>query len=410
MSSVQNTAAGGLYASWERPAVFIGAAALLLCAVASAIGGAFYAPHFVDFFRAYLVGYMLWLGVALGGLALLMISRLTGGAWADQIRPALESAAQTLPLLALLFLPIVLGAGLLYPWADKEFLGHNEKIQNKAFYLNVPFFAVRAAIYFGVWITLGLSLVRGLRRLGPAPTLEQMRRLRAISAVGLGLYGLTITFAVIDWTMSLTPEWFSTIYGAMLATGQLLAGMGFAVAITLLPVVVSGGSWASRSSEPPNHPTTQSPHKQVLNDLGNLMLAFTMIWAYMAFSQFLLIWSGNLPEEITWYLHRLRGGWQWFALAILVLQFAVPFCLLLSRDVKRNPRHLFAIAVLILVMRAVDLFWVIAPSYPPGVWLAYLLAPFAVVGLGGLWLGWFLRLLLTAPPAVVFVEEGHAHD
>jgi hypothetical protein len=397
VSTVRDTPEGAVYASWQRPALVATVIGLAVCAAGGVL-------HPAAFFRAYLVGFMLWLGVALGGMALLMISRLTGGAWADQLRPVLESATQTLPLVAALFLPVLIGLHAIYPWPAQDYFGDNPEalkgLQFKIVYLSTPFFVGRAVAYLVIWNVLGLLLVRGLRNLGPTPTLHQLRRLRAVSAVGLGVYGLTVTFAVIDWTMSLDPKWFSTIYGAMLAVGQLLAGMAFAVAVTVLPFT--------------RRPRSEGPHPQVLNDLGNLMLTFTMLWAYMAFSQFLLVWSGNLPEEIVWYLPRLNNGWQWFALAVLVFQFVVPFCLLLSRHNKRQPRYLVTVALIALAMRPVDLFWVIAPSFPPdadwAMWLTYAVVPFAVVGLGGIWLILFLRNLEAAPPAVVRFEEGHAHD
>jgi hypothetical protein len=385
---------------WLRPALIVGGACLLVCAGFALLDARL-------FFRAYLVAFMLALGAALGCLALLMIGRLTGGRWNAQLRPVLEAAVQTLPLLAGLFVPLLLGLRFVYPWAaDPNLFSANPALANKGVWLSVPFFAGRAVLYFLIWGGLGWLLVRGLRRLGPNATSDEMRPLRAVSAVGLGLYGLSMTFAAIDWTMSLEPEWFSTIYGVMLATGQMLTGLAFAVVLTLLPILLD------RDEERP--PTG------ILDDLGNLLLAFTMLWAYMGFSQLLLIYAGNLPEETVWYLHRMQGPWEWPGLAILLFQFGTPFLLLLRPDVKRNPRALFGVALLILFMRSIDLTWVVAPSFgfgplardDPHAWLLALTLPLAVAGVGGLWLAFFLWRLRLAPPPVLPsapTEEAPAH-
>jgi hypothetical protein len=237
-----------------------------------------------------------------------------------------------------------------------------------------------------------------------SPQLPQ--RFRLLSGPGLGVYGLGITFASVDWFMSLEPKWFSSIYAVVIAVGMLLAAFTFAVLVT---------AWVADRP-----PMAEYVTPQVLNDLGNLMLAFTMIWAYVAFSQFLLIWAGNLPEEISWFKHRFDAGWSWLALALVLFQFIVPFVLLLSKDVKQNPRSLAATALLVLVMRLVDAVWTIgpvSPEYesllPPIAWWDQWLIVALPAGLGGLWLGVFLwqlqkrPLILARDPAFA---EGMAHE
>ena len=263
----------------------------------------------------------------------------------------LEAAARTLPVVTLFFVPIALaGLPALYPWARPEVVAADPVLQAKRAYLNVPFFLARAVLYFAGWNAIVWLLARWSREQdvgGPQP-LGAERKFRLLSAPGLLAYGLFVTFASIDWVMSLDPHWYSTIFGVIFMGGQGLAAM--ALAILLL-------AWLQ--AHEPYRSTVTPAH---FHDLGTLLFAFVMLWAYFAFSQFLIIWSGNLPEEITWYLDRMRGGWGAVAVALAVGQFVVPFLLLLSRDVKRSPRALAAIAAAVLAMRYVDLLWMIVPT------------------------------------------------
>ncbi|MFO0841474.1 MAG: hypothetical protein U0797_03605 [Gemmataceae bacterium] len=271
------------------------------------------------------------------------------------------------------------------------------------FYLNVPFALVRAVIYFGLWNLFAWLLNRWSRRQDTAKDMRVQHWCETVSAPGLVLYVLTITFASIDWAMSLEPEWYSTIYGAMFGMGQVLSGFAFAIAVLMF------------LSRRPEVDALLSGNN--LRDLGSLLLAFVMVWAYLSFSQFLLIWSGNLPEEVPWYIYRLKGGWQYLGLMLVLFHFALPFVLLLSTDVKRNRNTLAGVALLVLAMRVIDLVWLIVPAFhhhkeavdPPV--LSRLLYLAAVVGLSGLWLAYYLHQLRSWPLAAAFKPhaEGQAH-
>lgn len=329
-------------------------------------------------FRSYLVAYLAWLAVPLGSLALTTLHHLTGGSWGAALRPAWEPAIATLPLFALALIPVLLGLSHLYPWARSAEVAGDEVLRGKRLYLNVPFFLVRAALCWLAWITLALLIQRQPRH-SSTENVPGPRRFRLLSAVGLIVLGVTITFAAIDWSMSLEPEWFSSIYGLLFASGQLLSALSFAILMLgLLPKL---------GLKSPNMPP------QLLRDLGNLLLTFTMLWAYMAFSQLLVIWSGNLPEELPWYVRRLANGWEWAALTVVIFQFVLPFMLLLSPAIKHNSRSLAAIAGVIFLARLVDTWWMVAPAFPTEYSLERALDIVAIAALGGLWLGVFLRKL-----------------
>lgn len=377
----------------ERMSLIAGGAGMLVCLI-----GAF--VNHVQLFQSYLVAYLFWLGLALGSLALLMLQYLTGGAWGTVIRRVLESGTRTLPLLALLFLPLVGGIKSLYVWSDPAVVATDHALQEKQLYLNIPFFLGRAALYFALWLGAMFLLNRWSIAHDNDPTPEPPRHFLHLSAPGLGMYGLTMTFAAIDWVMSLEPHWFSTIYGLLFVIGQVLSA--FAMAIVVVTALA------------PYPPLSRVLGAGLFRDLGSLLLAFVMLWAYVQLSQFLLIWSGNLPEETPWYIRRLSGGWQSVGVFLLVVHFALPFLLLLSGTVKRNPCTLQAVAIVILFMRVVDLFWLVAPAFSHGSapelrfhWLD----PAALVGIGGLWCWAFLWQLrsrpLLPPVAPDFAAEVH---
>ncbi len=305
-----------------------------------------------QFFHSYLMAFMFWLGVSLGSLAVAMMQYLTGGVWAFVMRRPLEAASRVLPLFALLFVPILLGLHHLYPWTLAAVRATDARIQAKAIYLNVPFFVVRAAIYFTIWLALSYVVNRWSAENERSGNLQVFRKLGRLSGPGLVLYAFTITFASIDWVMSLEPHWYSTIFGMIFMTGQGLSALAFA---TLVLVLLSG-----------DRPFSDILRVTTLRDVGNMVLAFVMLWAYTSFSQLLLIWAGNLPEEIPWYVHRLGLGWQWIGLALAVFHFFVPFVLLLMRRTKRVLSALRAVVVLLLFMRLLDLFWMVGPETHQG--------------------------------------------
>lgn len=357
-------------------ALGVGVVGLALCAV-----GWFLSAD--QFFRAYLFAYVFWLGMGLGCVALVMVHYLVGGKWGFLIRRVLEAGAMTLPVMAALFVPLLLGMRSLYTWTNREVVAESAVLQSKTAYLNVPFFIARAVIYFAIWIVLALLLRRWSLEQDRTADPDLTRRLRLISKAGLVLYVLSITFASVDWVMSLEPEWYSTIYGMIFITGQGLEALALAIAVTIL--------LADRT------PLAQFVNAARLRDLGNLLLTFVMLWAYVAFSQFIIIWSGNLPEEVIWYVHRTTGGWQWIGLFLILFQFFLPFFLLLFRFNKRSPRVLASIAVGIMLVYLVNVFWLVLPAFrQTGLSISWLdvVAPIAI---GGIWLGVFLWYLQGKP-------------
>lgn len=341
-----------------------------------------------QFFFSYLIGYVLWTGVALGSLGLLMVHHVAGGAWSLVIRRILEAATRTIPLMLVLFVPVALGVHQLYEWSHDEAVAASELLQHKAPYLNVPFFLARVGIYFAIWLMLAYLLNKwSAEQDAETETREIEGRMQRLSGPGLILFFLTVTFAVFDWIMSLDPEWYSTIFGLIMAAGWGMSALAF----TLVVFVYLRASEPLRAVVLPAH----------LHDLGKFLLMFVMLWSYLSFSQFLLIWSANLPEEIPWYLRRMSGGWQYVSLGLVLFQFAFPFLLLLSRDIKRNPRRIVSIALFLLVVRWIDAVWLIAPEahreeYRSALHLHWLdLA--APVGIGGLWIAFFAWQLSRRP-------------
>ena len=353
---------------------------LLLAGAAGAVlslAGAVF--NTTQFLQSYLMGYMLWLGVTLGCLALGMVHQLSGGAWGVVIRRPIGAATRVLPWTTVLFLPIALGMNRMYPWTDAALVARDEALQHKQLYLNTPFFLIRAAIYFLVWNALSYFLNAWSLEQDRTANPRFARRMQMLSGGGLLAYGFTITFASFDWLMSLEPHWFSTIYGVLILGGQGLSALAFLIIVLV---------WLSR--RPPLDRIVAPSH---FHDLGNLMLAFVMLWAYFSFSQYLIIWSGNLPVEIAWYLHRLQTGWRPVAVALIVFHFIVPFVVLLSRDVKREPQMLVKVAIGILAVRLVDLFWLIAPEFRQnGIGVSWLDVVVPVT-LGAIWAGCFVNQL-----------------
>lgn len=350
-------------ASLERARRLCAAAALAgaaLCALGAWRDGPL-------FFRAYLWAFMLFFGLGSGCLGLLLLHRVVGGQWGELIGPALESGAETVPWLALAFAPLLLGLSRLYPWARPAEVAADPVLRHLQPYLNAPFFAARAAAGFAVWWGL-------------------IRSARERAAPGLVVYFLTLTPCLLDWTMSLEPRWYSTVYELMMIAGQGLSALALCVA-TL--AVLGGGRRLSDAL----------PSKPFL-DLGNLLLAFVLLWAYASFAQYLIIWSGDAPREIAWYLRRQEGVWFAVGLALVAAQFAAPLLLLLARANKRRLDRLALIAGLLVAGRALELQWLIKPAFgragPPLHWLDAA----AALGLGGAWAAVFLGRLAARPSPV----------
>jgi len=374
MSSEESLQPG--FNRFQKTSLAVGAVALALCAA-----GAYSSP--TQFFRSYLVAFVFWVGVALGCWAILMLHHLVGGRWGFPLRRCLESGMLNFYLMAVLGLPLLFGLRALYSWADPEKVKLDSMLQYKAPYLNVPFFIVRNAIYFVVWIAMAYFLNKWSREQDETGKPELTRRLQSLSGPGLVIFGLTVTYASVDWVMSLEPSWFSTIYGMIFMVTEGLAAMSI---VTVAVILLS------------NHkPFADLLSKRVLNDYGNLLLTFTMLWAYLSFSQYLIIWSGNLQDEIPWYVSRASGGWAWVALALVILHFAVPFLLLLSRFVTRRTRWLGVVAAIQIVMSVVDIFWLTVPAYeragPQFHWMDWL----AILGIGGIWFWRFMGNLKSRP-------------
>ena len=360
----------------QLPALAAGVAGLAACAV-----GAYLDPG--AFYQSYLFAYLFWFGIALGSLAILMLHHLVGGAWGFPIRRLLESAALTLPLLLVLFLPLLLGLGELYEWARPDALAADSLLQHKSAYLNPTFFVARAAIYFAIWIGLAFFLNRWSLEQDRTDDPALARRMRDLSRFGLVLYMLTMTFAAIDWVMSIEPHWYSTIYGLIYVAGQGLAGFSVAIIVAAL---------LSR-----REPLAGAVTPERFGDLGGLLLAFVMFWAYVALSQFLLIWSANLPEEVTWYVRRIQGGWSWVIIFVIAFQFVLPFLLLLARRVKRTIPALAGLAGLIMLVHLIDLFWLVVPPFRQDGLSVHWLDLAAPIGIGGLWVAAFAWLLARRP-------------
>jgi len=367
----------------RRPALVAGVVALAACAA-----GAVATPG--AFFRGYLFAYVFFTGLSLGCLAVVMLHHLTGGAWGIPIRRILESGTRTLPLIAILFLPIALGMKHLYSWSRPEEVAKDALLQAKEAYLNVPFFLARAAFYFAVWIAIAYFVNRWSLEQDRAGSPALTRKLQLLSAAGLVAYGLTMTFASIDWVMSLEPHWFSTMYGVLYIAGQALNALAF---VTAALVLMSGEKPFSDFVRPAHY-----------HDLGKLLLAFVMFWSYVSFAQYLIIWAGNLPEEIPWYLRRLNGGWGWVGGALVLLHFALPFLLLLPAGANRNSRILVAVAGLVVLMRFVDVYWLVRPVFTQASASAasarfqiHWLDLAASIGIGGVWLAVFLWQLEERP-------------
>lgn len=361
---------------WQRPAFLIGMGALLL-----SVAGAFFWPD--QFFRSYLQGFLFWISISLGSLAIDMLQFLTGGAWGIVARRPLESATRTLPLMLVLFVPILFGIPFLYTWSHAELVAADGVLQDKQAYLNVPFFVVRAVIYFAIWITLAHFLNRWSLQQDHGDGTAFRTRCRRLSTGGLILYVYSVTFAAVDWAESLEPHFYSTMWGFLFVAQQGLTALAFTIVVIVI-----------LSRRAPMNGVLTPTHFQ---DLGKLMLMFVMLWAYFAFSQFLIVWAGDLPHEIEYYLPRLGTTWGWLFAAIALLQFLLPFLLLLSRSLKSSGTSLLVIAGILLCLRPFDVLFLTTPAIFDHGFHSSWLDLTALVGIGGIWLAYYFRQLPLRP-------------
>ena len=348
----------------QRRALIAGAAGALATAAGYFLNGGG-----VEFYRAYLTGWLWLVGIGIGLFVLTMVHHVSGGDWGIVMRRVFEASGRILPFFVLAGLPLIAGLKLLYPWVDPA--EPDALLLHKQAYLNVPGFLTRSLIYFVGWTVLAYLLSSWSHRYDATGEPALRERMKRLSCFGLVFYVLTATLAAVDWIMSLDPHWFSSLFGFAMVAGHLLAAFAFVVPAML---------FLSRRK-----PMSGVIRTKVFHDYGKFMLAGTMVWAYFMISQYLIIWSGNLPEEVTWYLVRRSDGWQALSLALILCHFAVPFLLLLSADLKRRPKLLVSVAIWVLAMRWLDVYWLAAPSLTDAAafhWLN-LTVP---LGLGGLWL------------------------
>jgi hypothetical protein len=335
------------------------------------LGGIFDPPQF---FAAWLIAEIFWLGLALGSLAWAMIHYLTGGKWGNALRRVFESAMATLPLLLATFLPLLFGLRFLYPWAAGS-APADPVLQYRHIYMNGWAFAFRGLVVFAIWIALSWRLRTLSAQQDGTASVEPTRKLRRLSGPGLVIYPLTGTFAFVDWIMSAEKDWYSTMFPILICMGQMLAALSAAILVLF--------ALRRRPS------LEQASGPEAFHHLGSLLLACTMMWAYLAFSQFLIIWAGDLPHEIGWYLHRTGGGWKYIAILLVAFHFAVPFGLLLSRRNKKQIGRLAVVAGMVLAAHVIDVWWMITPSFHPGGLSIHWMDFTALLGIGGLWLGLF---------------------
>jgi hypothetical protein len=308
---------------------------------------------------------------------------VVGGNWGVAVRRLVESGVQTLPLVLLFVIPIFFALGTLYKWTDAGYRAEHFATGHKAAYLNPAWFIIRTLLYFAIWLFSGLRILKMANEHDRTGDPALFKRIKGRSAPALLVFVLTTTLAFIDWIMSLEPDWYSTIYGWMFTVGQVLLTFSFLVAVL---VILSK-----------REPFASFLTRQHYHDLGNLMLAFTMLWAYMSFAQFLIIWAENLPDEIPWYVRRFSGGWGYIAWTIAIFHFFVPFFLLLLRFVKKHPTRLRTLALWIIVMRILDVFWIVEPAFRQRGLEVYWTDLVALIALGGIWLAYFIRNLKARP-------------
>lgn len=331
------------------------------------------------FYPAWLAGFYFWLSMPVGALGMLLIWDLTGGRWGPLARLPLSAMAMTMPLFLLLFLPVIAGLPALYPWTHKSVAAH----LHNGWYLNLGFFFLRAGLYFLIWI--GFAAWRVLRRPGPGGGAPQ--GLQWVSAIGVLLMGYSLTYAGIDWIMSTEPDWFSSIYGMVVGSGQFIAAISFALVLLSIgarSAVAVGGTAAATGPGEASALSTGDPFTPALASLAAVLVAVIVFWAYTSFCQWLIIWEENLHTEIHWFIERWAAPWGDVIYTLAAAQFFVPFIVLVWTPAKRNPTVVRSVCVLLLLADLLNVWWLVLPGFQRAgfSWLD----PAAMVCVGGLWL------------------------
>lgn len=374
-------------ASVERFSGVVGALGLLLC-----LAGFFFNPQ--HFFQSYLFAFLYWAGFGIGGLGILLLNNVVGGKWGATARRFLVAQMRTLPIIAVFFVVLLFGLKYLYPWTHPDLVAANEYLHHKAPYLNIPFFLIRQIIYFGFMILVGMRINKWYDEQDQTGDFALREKIRAFSAPMLLLFVVIVTLAAIDWVLSADAQYYSTVFGGILLIGNVLQTF----ALTNLTIILAskGDRFGGRINA------------KILHDLGNLMFAFTIFWTYLSAAQLIITWPANLPQEISWYLDRTNGFWKVLAVMISLSMFLIPFLALLSQTRKRDPRRLMKVAIWILAAKAIDLFWIVEPTFrnhSAGALLGTSGSGFeiywtdfaAFFGLGGVWVFMFIKQLRRSP-------------
>jgi hypothetical protein len=372
---------------FSKPALVVGIIGLLLATLGFVINQ----KHF---FHTYLVAYVFWATLMLGALFFTMLHHVSGAVWSIVLRRLLENIMSTVPILTILFIPIIFGMHDLYHWTHEEAVAGDALLQKKAAYLNTPFFVIRTIVYLSIWFLLSRLLFKTSLAQDSEFQPDQIKKMRKISAPGIVIFALTITFAAFDWLMSLDPHWYSTIFGLYIFAGSFLSVLACLVILAT----------ALRKKKVLSDIITIEHY----HDLGKFLFGFTIFWGYMAFSQYFLIWYGNIPEETIWFRHRWEGTWKYITMVLVFGHFLIPFLMLMLRAVKRNLNLLRIISYWILFMHFLDLYWLVMPNlYEHGFHISWI--DFATfLGLGGIFLWYFWSQYFSA--ALVPVNDPHLKD